>query len=166
MTERRVGTRAIRAFYQEGERSKWPWGRQPTGVLNIWSHGWRATGLVKEEEGRGILGEDNKDLGEQKHIIPSPRIWEFFLIFWASQVALGAKQFVCQRRRRQETRKISSRRKWQPTPVFLLGNPMHRGAWRATVHGATKSQTQLPCYITLYEKNGGIITPGLLCWVV
>ena len=30
------------------------------------------------------------------------------------------------------------RRKWQPTPVFLLGNPMDRGAWWATVHGVTK----------------------------
>ena len=33
-------------------------------------------------------------------------------------------------------RKISWRRKWQPTPVFLLGEP--HGAWRATVHGFTK----------------------------
>ena len=31
--------------------------------------------------------------------------------------------------------KISWRRKWQPTPVFCLGNPMDRGAWWATVHG-------------------------------
>ena len=32
-----------------------------------------------------------------------------------------------------------------PTPVFLLsvGNPMDRGAWRATVHGVTKSRKQL-----------------------
>ena len=28
-------------------------------------------------------------------------------------------------------------------PVFLLENPMDRGAWRATVHGVTKSQTRL-----------------------
>ena len=35
--------------------------------------------------------------------------------------------------------KIPRRRAWQPTPVFLsLGNPMDRGAWRATVHGVTK----------------------------
>ena len=43
---------------------------------------------------------------------------------------------------------------------------MDREALHAAVHGVTKSQTQLPCYITLYKKNGGIITPGLLCWVV
>ena len=32
-------------------------------------------------------------------------------------------------------RKIPCRRKCQPTLVFLLGNPMDRGAWRAAVHG-------------------------------
>ena len=30
-----------------------------------------------------------------------------------------------------------------PTPVFLLEHPMDRGAWQATVHGVTKSQTRL-----------------------
>ena len=30
------------------------------------------------------------------------------------------------------------RRKWQPTPVFLLENPMDRGTWQATVYGVTK----------------------------
>ena len=38
-------------------------------------------------------------------------------------------------------RKIPSRRKWQPIPVFLPGNPMDRGAWQDTVHGITKNQT-------------------------
>ena len=32
---------------------------------------------------------------------------------------------------------------WQPTQVFLSGKPMDKGAWRVTVHGVTKSQTQL-----------------------
>ena len=35
------------------------------------------------------------------------------------------------------------RRAWQPTPVFLLENPMDRGAWRATVQEAAKSHTWL-----------------------
>ena len=30
-----------------------------------------------------------------------------------------------------------------PTPVFLLENPMDRGAWRAAVYGVTNSQTGL-----------------------
>ena len=39
--------------------------------------------------------------------------------------------------------KIPCRREWQPIPVFLLENAMHRGAWWATVHGITNSQTGL-----------------------
>ena len=34
-------------------------------------------------------------------------------------------------------------KKWKPTPVFLLENPMDGGAWWATVHGVAKSQTRL-----------------------
>ena len=34
--------------------------------------------------------------------------------------------------------KIPWRRKWQPTSVLLLGNPMDRGTWWATVHGVAK----------------------------
>ena len=34
--------------------------------------------------------------------------------------------------------KIPRRRKWQPTPAFLLENPTVRGAWWATVHGVTR----------------------------
>ena len=30
-----------------------------------------------------------------------------------------------------------------PPQYFCLGNPTDRGAWRATVHGVAKSQTQL-----------------------
>ena len=33
---------------------------------------------------------------------------------------------------------------WQPTPAFLPGEaPWTRRAWRATVHGVTKSRTRL-----------------------
>ena len=39
--------------------------------------------------------------------------------------------------------KIPWRRKWQPTPVFLPGESPGQGAWCATVHGVTKSWTQL-----------------------
>ena len=31
-------------------------------------------------------------------------------------------------------------KEWQPTSVFCLGNPMHKGTCWATVHGVTKSQ--------------------------
>ena len=35
------------------------------------------------------------------------------------------------------------RRKWQPTPVFLLGESQGRGAWRAAVCGVIQSRTRL-----------------------
>jgi len=34
--------------------------------------------------------------------------------------------------------KMPWRRKWQPTPIFLSGNTMDRGAWWAIVDGVTK----------------------------
>ena len=36
--------------------------------------------------------------------------------------------------------KIPWRREWQSTPVFLPGNSMDRGSWRATINGFGKSQ--------------------------
>ena len=30
---------------------------------------------------------------------------------------------------------------WQPTPVFLLENPMDSGAWQAVIHRVAKSWT-------------------------
>ena len=39
--------------------------------------------------------------------------------------------------------KIPWRRAWQPTPVFLPGGSMDRGAWRATDHRVAKSRTRL-----------------------
>jgi len=35
------------------------------------------------------------------------------------------------------------KREWQPLQYFCLGNPMDRGAWRATVHGFAKESTRL-----------------------
>ena len=65
---------------------------------------------------------------------------------WASQVALVVKNLPasagdlrCQRRGFvARVGKIPWRRTWQPTPVFLLENPMDRGVWRATVHGSQR----------------------------
>ena len=65
-----------------------------------------------------------------------------YTLSWASQVSQW--QGICLSM--QDTGsswvwKVSWKRKWQPTPVFLLGNPMDRGAWHATVHGVAKSWT-------------------------
>ena len=38
---------------------------------------------------------------------------------------------------------IPWRRRWQPIPLFLLGNPTDRAAWQATVLGSQKSRTRL-----------------------
>ena len=35
------------------------------------------------------------------------------------------------------------KKKWQPTQVFLPGDPRDRGAWWSDVYGVTQSQTQL-----------------------
>ena len=40
-------------------------------------------------------------------------------------------------------RKIPWRKKWQRLQYSWLGNPMDTGAWWATVHGVSKSRTQL-----------------------
>ena len=40
-----------------------------------------------------------------------------------------------------------------PLQYSRLGNPMNRGAWRATVHGAAKSQRQLKQLSTLTHSR-------------
>ena len=44
------------------------------------------------------------------------------------------------------------RRKWQPTPVFLLGKS--HGAWRATGHGAAESQRRLSEHRITHSRGG------------
>ena len=57
------------------------------------------------------------------------------------------RESACQRRRLNRlgfdpwVKKICRRRNWQPIPVFLLENPMDRGAWQATVPRIAKSWT-------------------------
>ena len=59
----------------------------------------------------------------------------------------NGKELACQCRRHKRRRfspwvgKIPWRRAWQPTPVFLLENPMDRGAGQATAHGVTRVST-------------------------
>ena len=74
-------------------------------------------------------------------------------------------------------RKSSWRRAWQPTLVFLLENPMDRGAWWATVHGVAKSRIQLKRLRThalgfgeqqrmmgvVFQKNGRVKEARMLC---
>ena len=45
--------------------------------------------------------------------------------------------------------KIPWRRKWQHTPVFLLGESLDRGAWWATVHAVAK-ELDMTQWLTLF----------------
>ena len=54
---------------------------------------------------------------------------------------LSGKESTCQCRRRRFNpwvRKTPWRKEWHPLQYSCLGNPMHRGAWQATLHGDTK----------------------------
>ena len=54
----------------------------------------------------------------------------------------SGKEPACQCRRHgfnPWVRKIPQKKKWQPTHVFLPGNPMDRQTWWATVRGVAKS---------------------------
>ena len=59
------------------------------------------------------------------------------------------KEPTCQCRRHKRHKydpqlgKIPQRRPWYPLQHSWLENPMDRGAWQATVHWVTKSQTQM-----------------------
>ena len=67
----------------------------------------------------------------------------------------GRSTGQCRRHRGHEfnpwVRKIPQRRKWQPTPVFLSGNPTDRGARGVTDCGVTKSQAQLSTQVCLWK---------------
>ena len=56
-------------------------------------------------------------------------------------------------------RKIPWRRKWQPTPVFLLGKFHGQRSLGVTVHGVTKSQTQLGDWACMPMGRGGVTEP-------
>ena len=57
---------------------------------------------------------------------------------------LTGKESACQRRRLKfdpESGRSLGRGHGNPLQYSCLGNPMDRGAWRATVHGAAESDT-------------------------
>ena len=85
-------------------------------------------------------GEDGNNYGYRLPQNQEERLWAF-------QVALVVKNPPANAGRCKRcgfdpwVEKIPWKRAWQPTPVFLPGESMDRGAWRATVHGVTQSQT-------------------------
>ena len=84
-----------------------------------------------------------------KAIETSALIESFFFLFLHSMWILGlsgwlsSKESACQCQRNGFNPcagKIPWRRKWQPTPVFLPGNPKDRETWWPTAHGAKTKQ--------------------------
>ena len=63
----------------------------------------------------------------------------------------------CRRRRRRGFHpwvgNVPWSRKWHPTPVFCLENPMDRGACWAAVHGVAKSRTQLSAFTFMHWRR-------------
>ena len=109
-----------------------------------------------------LLQSRNKEFRTYIHLCIKRYIYIIYIFvsmcicIWASQVALVVKnlsakkkkkELICQCRMHKICRvdpwvgKITWRRKWQPTSVFLprLENPIDRGAWWATVHGVAES---------------------------
>ena len=78
---------------------------------------------------------------------------------WASQVALVVKNPPANVGRWKGLEfhpwvgKNPWRRAWQPTPVSLPEHPMDRGAWWATVHGVSQSQTRLKWQHTCTQRH-------------
>ena len=91
-----------------------------------------------------------KALYSSTHILCFDVIIYIFLYCVHQQLgaSMTAQQWsICLQCRRLEfsswVGKIPWKSKWQPSLVFLLENPMDRGAWQATVHRITKSRTWL-----------------------
>ena len=61
----------------------------------------------------------------QSFLVSTLNLWSF----WASQVALVAKNPPAKRSRCHHWVRIPWRRAWQPTPYSCLENAMDRGAW-------------------------------------
>ena len=64
-------------------------------------------------------------------------------------------------------RRILWRRAWNPLQCSCLNNPIDRGAWWATVHGVTKSWTQLSDWAcTLHITYEQVVLDVLTQWVM
>ena len=77
----------------------------------------------------------------------SRNVWSAFFevdkTIWASLVAQLVKNPPAMLGSIPGSGRFSGEGHGNPLQYSCLENPMDRGAWRATVHGVTKSQTQL-----------------------
>ena len=56
------------------------------------------------------------------------------------------------------------RRKWQPTPVFLLGESQGQGAWWAAVYGVAQSRTRLK-WLSSSSSSSSLLRIWLRIWM-
>ena len=82
---------------------------------------------------------------------------------------LNSKESPCQYRRHRDTDLVPGSGRspggghGNPLKYSYLGNPMDRGAWWATVHGVTKSWTQLSCWppCLVVSARAVLVTTGI-----
>ena len=78
---------------------------------------------------------EEQEMGQLWVLFSHPEIIHRLILFMGFPGGLVVKNSACQCRTRgfdPWSRQIPGRRKWQPTPLSCLGNPMDRGAWRTT----------------------------------
>ena len=68
---------------------------------------------------------------------------KYFSVFILMFISMIHSSMIPWKESYDNPRQCIRRRQWQPIPGLLPGNPMDRGAWQATVHGVTRSWTQL-----------------------
>ena len=98
------------------------------------------------------------------------RIRDCYKQLWASQVELVVKNLPANSGRYKRhgfnpwTWKIPWRRIWQSTPVFLPGDSMDRGAWRAAVSLVAQNQTWLKQLSTHTWMSNCMPIKWTSCW--
>ena len=146
--------RGVRDVAQGFAGERQPWGREVGGhrllplqspvlaKMNVW---FIAQLMIIKETPRNCSESETPKAGQ----VP----------VWDSPGGISSQESACQcwmHKRRgfnPWAGKIPWNRKWQPTPVFLPGHPMDRGAWRATVHDHKESDmTERTC--TLFKVPG------------
>ena len=135
-----------------------PWTEEPGGLQSMGSqrvrHDWSDLAHTHVRMFFPLCGTPSSDMchleaehGTVLFIHPLSFVWIECLCPPKTCRWYSSKESACRCRRCKRwgfdpwVRKIPWRRKWQPTPVFLLGNPTDRGPWQATVHGIAESDT-------------------------
>ena len=91
-----------------------------------------------------------------------PKIIHRLILFMGFPGGSVVKNSACQCRTRgfdPWSRQIPGRRKWQPTPLSCLGNPMDRGAWWTTQSMGLQSRTRFSSWTTTNSFHISLLPP-------